>query len=632
MKENKINERFVILGLLTLMVLGIGALYLVKGDLNFQGEKKKATGIEQRLEELKTLRDKGLITEEEYTKTRQRLLDKLVDDSGAQKITEPEKPVDDSGAQKIAEPEKPFEKSGAHGATADITVTWEIISETPMGPKDGCPVLYNDKIYYVGGHNGNYGNRGGKRDLVVFDPYTDRWERLASMPYYRGESGGRVIAANDMLYVFGGGDPPGHGHRPYILQYNPAADSWTQDVAVFPYAVGGIAGSAVVSYEGLVYSFSGVGNKPGVNYKRKEFFTFDPLTYDLEKAGTVPHPASWQRAYVVGDSIWLVGGVYGKETFPIDVYHPGSNTWKASRAAPPIRGIIERAGQRIFLFSSDISVAYVYDDTGDSWLRISSHPPRLPGYVSMGSLISFDGALYSKWGQNSAPNKSLYVLKGVPGRGGTSDSGPDDDEPKDILEPGKEIREGVFSAAVVTVEGRRLTRPGKGGVVKNRDAAWDGNFSTYVEAESNGDGFIAIVWETTEDYLLPRGAADIRVHAKVEHRHWQSHAGVYAYDFEKGEFKVLIGGEKSAEGILEETVALSPNFIEDGKVRLRALLFAKHGRTAYARYYGAEVLYTKTGKTPGKYGRNLPPRIDCIRGMPPAALRGPGGGSPILLP
>lgn len=590
------RHRHMIWGLLAvvLVTLFFGTVYVFKDVLSFSKDEKEATDIEQRFEELKSLRDKDLITEEEYERTKQHLLDKLVYKSGEHERTEQDKPVGKSKEHGRTEQDKPIKKSGEHKNLTNITVTWEIISETPIGPKNGCPAVYDDKIYYVGGHNGDYSSYSGKRDLVVFDPYTGSWKQLAPMPYNRGESGGAVIAANDMLYVFGGGDPPGHGHRPYILQYDPAADKWTKDAAVFPYPYGGIILNAVILYNGIIYSFSGVGNTPGVNHPRQEFFTFDPRSYNLKKKGTVPHPGYWKKAFLAGDEIWLVGGHYTGDPFPIDVYDPVSDTWKASRAAPPIKGIIERIDETIFLFSPDLSVGYVYDDTKDSWLRISSHVPQLPGYISIGSIISFNGELYSKWGQNSTPNNSRYVLKGVLRKGSVPGLRlENDNEPRELFKPEDEIRKGVFSAAAVTVKGRSLTEPGKGGVVKNRDAAWDGDFSTYVEADSDGDGFNAIVWETTEVYRVPRGATNVRVHAKVEHRHWQSHAGVHAYDFEKGEYMLLIGGEKSAKGILEETVALSPCFIKNGKVRLRAVLFAKHQDRAYARYYGAEVLYTK---------------------------------------
>lgn len=133
----------------------------------------------------------------------------------------------------------------------------------------------------------------------------------------------------------------------------------------------------------------------------------------------------------------------------------------------------------------------------------------------------------------------------------------------------------------------------KGGTVRRRKAGWDGDFSTYVEADSNGNGLKAITWETTEVYRIPRGAANVRLHAKIERRHWQSHASVYAYDFKDEEYKLIIGGEKAGEGIVDKTVTLSPSFVKDGEIRVRALLFAKHRNEAYARYYETEVLYGK---------------------------------------
>ena len=131
----------------------------------------------------------------------------------------------------------------------------------------------------------------------------------------------------------------------------------------------------------------------------------------------------------------------------------------------------------------------------------------------------------------------------------------------------------------------------EGGKLNNSEACWDGNFETYAEVKSNGNGLEGIGWESTETYRVPRGARNIRFHAKTERCHWQSLSGVYVYNFIAGEYDLMVSGSESDEGIQENIVNLASKYVKDGEVRVRAYLFAKHSEKAYARYYETEIIY-----------------------------------------
>jgi len=140
-------------------------------------------------------------------------------------------------------------------------------------------------------------------------------------------------------------------------------------------------------------------------------------------------------------------------------------------------------------------------------------------------------------------------------------------------------------------KGRTFAGDESGGRVIDAEAGWDGDFETYAEARSNGNRLAAITWETTEIYRIPRRAKNVRLRAKTEHMNWQSHGGVYVYDFAEEEYILVVGGEKAGNGTHDNTIRLEARHVRDGAIKLRALLFAKHSTKAYARYYESAILY-----------------------------------------
>ncbi|KKL93073.1 hypothetical protein LCGC14_1878320, partial [marine sediment metagenome] len=137
----------------------------------------------------------------------------------------------------------------------------------------------------------------------------------------------------------------------------------------------------------------------------------------------------------------------------------------------------------------------------------------------------------------------------------------------------------------------RMYVNGTAGTIKDPQAGWDGDFDTYTEAQSNGSRLQAISWETTETYRVPQGAKKVRLHAKIEHANWQSHSEVYVYDWVEEQYELMVGGSQSAEGVHDKTVPLTRAHVKDGRVKVRATLFAKHSPRAYARYYDSEILH-----------------------------------------
>lgn len=88
----------------------------------------------------------------------------------------------------------------------------------------------------------------------VYDPITDKWNVLQSMPSKRG--GLTSAAVNGTIYVFGGEEPGGTFNN--NEKYNPKTNTWTSDTPM-PTARHGLAAVAV---DDKIYVIGG-GPEPG---------------------------------------------------------------------------------------------------------------------------------------------------------------------------------------------------------------------------------------------------------------------------------------------------------------------------------------------------------------------------------
>jgi len=83
-----------------------------------------------------------------------------------------------------------------------MTDSWRAMNRMPT-PRSGQGwATYNGRIYVAGGEERNYHIEGPMRDVEVFDPAANDWDRLPSMPTAR--HGVNVAAYNGRLFVIGG--------------------------------------------------------------------------------------------------------------------------------------------------------------------------------------------------------------------------------------------------------------------------------------------------------------------------------------------------------------------------------------------------------------------------------------------
>jgi N-acetylneuraminic acid mutarotase len=145
---------------------------------------------------------------------------------------------------------------------------WVRKSSLPLGGDHLSHAVIGGQIYAIGGEHDHHGLGpvGAVDDakyvqhkyLFRYDPKTDKWTRLADMPFGSSHNEGTTLVVNDKILVLGGllfGDTSTNAAR----LYDPATDKWTVLKTPAPYKfVGAVAGY----YNGRIYLTNGYRRTP----------------------------------------------------------------------------------------------------------------------------------------------------------------------------------------------------------------------------------------------------------------------------------------------------------------------------------------------------------------------------------
>jgi N-acetylneuraminic acid mutarotase len=134
------------------------------------------------------------------------------------------------------------------------SATWKPLSGMPATRSSAAVETINGIVYVAGGYNA-----GGTSTLQAFDPTTNTWTALASMPItlYQGDGAGVI---NSRLYVAGGWNGPLPTST--LFMYDPSSNAWTT-LASMPH-LSACGGTGVINSKFYVTTacngFSGYAN------------------------------------------------------------------------------------------------------------------------------------------------------------------------------------------------------------------------------------------------------------------------------------------------------------------------------------------------------------------------------------
>jgi N-acetylneuraminic acid mutarotase len=180
------------------------------------------------------------------------------------------------------------------------TDRWDAVASLPAGTERAaaCTAVLNDKLYVFGG-----GRRGmSVADASVYDPMGDTWTKLPDMPTRKEHCAAGAIGGK--IYIAGGRADSITGFEPSAYVFDPANGSYTPRKQL-PVARGGCA-SAVLRDK--LYVFGGEGNAATAAGVFPNIDEYDPATDTWRALSPMVMPRHGFGAAVVGDRIYLPGG------------------------------------------------------------------------------------------------------------------------------------------------------------------------------------------------------------------------------------------------------------------------------------------------------------------------------------
>ncbi len=194
--------------------------------------------------------------------------------------------------------------------------------------------VINGKLYVVGGCIDSDCRIGTTSAFEVYDPGTNTWSSLPSMPTPRYQPSVAVI--NGILYVAGGGhacpDSVGQcGSLTVLEAYDPVGNTWTTKASMPSVQAQG-AGAAI---NGIFYSVGGYDWN--ANYIAT-VNAYDPTSNTWTAKANMPTARNGLNVYAVNGILYAVGGSNLSGFLgTVEAYDPGTNTWSTKASMPTAR-------------------------------------------------------------------------------------------------------------------------------------------------------------------------------------------------------------------------------------------------------------------------------------------------------
>ncbi len=202
------------------------------------------------------------------------------------------------------------------------TDAWSSLPSLPQARGGGEMFHVSGKLYYVGGSDAK---RGDHNDVWMLD-LTDTgagWKTRASLPQNRNHFGGAVI--NGKIYVTGGqtGQEDWVSFKSDAWVYNPETDAWTS-IASVPSPIRSHQTAATFAYKGWLITIGGEtdGTIPGKPKALSVVNAYNPQTNSWVTLKSLPAARSTGFANVLGDKIVYSAGYNGSNFY--------TTTWAGS--------------------------------------------------------------------------------------------------------------------------------------------------------------------------------------------------------------------------------------------------------------------------------------------------------------
>ena len=234
-----------------------------------------------------------------------------------------------------------YDESGKTTGIVEVydphTDMWSRISSLPVPEDHAAAAAYGGKLFVVGGYITVGGQRTSTNNSFVYDPSTDKWEKIKSIPTPRGALTANFI--NGILYVIGGQD----ASRKTVSAneaYDTKTGTWTEKRPM-PTIRHHLA-SAVIDGKLFVIGGRQTDKSPDKNIGTNE--AYDPALDKWTSLAPMPTKRSGLTAASLSNDVYVFGGEHpfddGKplKTFDdTEIYNPKTDTWTSGVPLPTAR-------------------------------------------------------------------------------------------------------------------------------------------------------------------------------------------------------------------------------------------------------------------------------------------------------
>jgi N-acetylneuraminic acid mutarotase len=237
------------------------------------------------------------------------------------------------------------------------TNTWSEGATPPLEMHHFQALAFQDKIYVLGAFTGGFPHETPIPDIYTYDPGTDKWEAVSSIPEDRRRGAAGVVSYNDKIYIICG-IQDGHwdGHTAWMDEYDPATGEWkilpdaprTRDhfqAAIIGdklYAAGGRNTSAKTN-QSLDLTISEV-----------DVFDFNSGRWETLDS-ELPTERAGSTSVVFDEKLLVIGGESGTQVpahSEVEVWDTDTKSWKSWPSLEQ-----GRHGTQAFIFEDAIYVA-----------------------------------------------------------------------------------------------------------------------------------------------------------------------------------------------------------------------------------------------------------------------------------
>jgi N-acetylneuraminic acid mutarotase len=251
------------------------------------------------------------------------------------------------------------------GAVPPPPASWVGLTGMPTARQWVSTASDGQRFYAIGGWS-----EANLAVNEVYDPTTQAWMALASMPAARyAGTGAQVIGTK--LYVAGGS--PGYpAMSNSLFIYDILANSWSTGASA-PTNVG-CGASATVG--GRLFVFGGCSTSFVYD---SSFAVYDPAAGSWTALQSAPHTHLYPSAVAVGSKIYVISGINDEANTidgAVDIYDTATGQWTAGPALPTPRYSASAAviGSKIYVIggttspsSAALDVVEAFDTVSQTW-------------------------------------------------------------------------------------------------------------------------------------------------------------------------------------------------------------------------------------------------------------------------